>query len=94
MDLSTMTLAELNEMSKDQLITALTEGRTETTVITSEGDERGQAKEVRETRDIAGALLSTQEVEWSYWKNGAVDTIVTIEKDGKGKETSRRVVSH
>jgi len=51
-------------------------------------------REVRETRDLLGKLISTQEVGWTYFKNGNVDTITTVGKDAKGKETSRKVVKH
>ena len=94
MELSSLSVTELNKMSKPQLISALTEDRTDTRTILSTGDKRGQLREVRETRDFAGALLSSQEVAWTYFKNGNVDTITTVDKDANGKETNRKVVKH
>jgi len=94
MDLSTLSVDELNLMTKDQIISELTKDRTETKTIVSTGDKKGQLKEVQETRDLAGKLLSNQEVLWTYFKNGNVNTITTIEKDAKGLETSRKVVLH
>ena len=94
MDLSTMTLIELNAMTKDQLIDALTEDRMETKTTVSKGDKRGQLREVRETKDPAGKLVSGQEVDWTYFKNGNVDIITIVDKDAKGKETSRNLVKH
>ena len=94
MELSSLSVTELNKMSKPQLISALIEDRTDTRTILSTGDKRGQLREVRETRDLADKLLSSQEVTWTYFKNGNVDTITTVDKDAKGKETSRNVVKH
>ena len=94
MDLTTMTLTELNAMTKDQIVSALTEGRSETKTAVFKGDKRGQLLEVRETRDLADKLISSQEVTWTYFKNGNVDTITTIDKDAKGKEISRNLVKH
>ena len=94
MDLSNKTVAELNLMTKAQLIGALTEDRRETRTTVSTGDKRGQLKEVRETRDINNKLISTQEVLWTYYPAGNVDTITTIEKDSKGVEIRREVVKH
>lgn len=94
MEISSLSVTELNLMTKDQIVTALTEDRTDTRTTVSTGDKRGQLREVRETRDLAGNLVSSQEVAWTYFKNGNVDTITTIDKDNKGKETRRRIVKH
>ena len=94
MDLSNKTVAELNLMSKAQLIGALTEDRRETRTTVSTGDKRGQLKEVRETRDINNKLISTQEVLWTYYPNGCVNIITIIERDSKGMETSREIIKH
>ncbi len=94
MDLSSKSLTSLNAMTKAQIITALTEGRTETKTIISAGDKRGQLQEVRETRDLAGNLVRSQEVNWTYYKAENVDTITVIDRDGKGKELNLRVIKH
>uniref|UniRef100_A0A6M3J1L1 Uncharacterized protein n=1 Tax=viral metagenome TaxID=1070528 RepID=A0A6M3J1L1_9ZZZZ len=94
MDLSSLTLTELKLMTKDQIVTALTKDRRETKCIVSTGDKRGQLREVRETRDLAGKLVSSQEVTWTYFKNGNVDTITTIDKDAKGTVINKRIVRH
>jgi len=94
MDLLTLSVDELYLLSKDQIISELTKDRTETKTIVSKGDKRGQLQEVRETRDLKGSLLSSQEVNWTYFKNGNVKNITTVDRDGKGLETSRRVVPH
>jgi len=94
MDLSSLSSAELNKMTKAQIVTALTEDRRETKTIVSTGDKRGQLQEVRETRNLVGKLVSSQEVAWTYFKNGNVEEITTVDKDAKGKEISRNLVKH
>ncbi len=94
MDLSAKSVAELNAMTKAQIVAALTEDRRETKTTISTGDKRGQLREVRETRDLAGTLISTQEVTWTYWPTGNVKDITMVEKNGQGKEMGRQVVKH
>lgn len=94
MDLSSLSVTELNALSKDQIIFELTKDRTETKTIASKGDKRGQLQEIRETRDLAGKLVSTQEVVWTYFRNGNVNSITIIDKDSKSKETGCKVVKH
>ncbi len=94
MDLANISLVELSAMPKDQIIFALTEDKTETKTIVSIGDKRGQLREARETRNVSGNLVSSQEVLWTYFKGGNVDTITIIDRDGKGVETKRQVVKH
>jgi len=94
MDLSNKTEAELNLMTKAQIITALTEDRRETKTTISAGDKRGQLREVRETRKLDGTMESSSEVLWTYWPNGNVRDITMTEKDNKGVETKRQVVKH
>jgi len=71
-----------------------TKSVTETKMIISTTDKRGQLREVRETRDLKGSLVASQEVNWTYYKNGNVDTITVVDKDAKGAEISCRVVRH
>ena len=71
-----------------------TEVKTDTKCIVSTTDKRGQLREVRETRDLKGNLVSSQEVLWTYFKNGNVDTITTIDKDAKGTVINKRIVRH
>lgn len=95
MDLTSKSLTELNLMTKAQLITALTENRQETRTIISEGDRRGQTREVRETRDVTGKLVSRQEVTWTYYPAGNVDTITISEADAEGKPIGKpQVIPH
>jgi len=95
MDLTSLSVTGLNALSKAQIITALTEDRTETKTIVSTGDKRGQFREVRETKDLAGKLLSSQEVNWTYFKAGNVDTITTINKDANGNPVGKpQIVKH
>ena len=71
-----------------------TEVKTDTKCIVSTGDKRGQLREVRETRDLRGNLLSSQEILWTYFKNGNVNTITTIDRDAKRITTNKKVVKH
>ncbi len=95
------TAAELNALTKPQLVTMIADEqiaiRTDqriSKIISQSGDKRGQLEQTIETRDGNGTLISTSQTIWTYFKAGNVDTITIIEKDSKGKETSRQVVKH
>jgi len=98
MNLSTKSLAELQEIfntnTKEEILAELLKDRTETKLIVSEGDRRGQLREVRETRDAYGVLVGISETTWTYWPNGNVDTITITEKDAKGKPIDTKEVKH
>ena len=95
MDLTAKSLTELNAMTKTQIIAALTEDRVESKVTFQDGDRRGMLRQVVETRDIAGKLLSSREVTWTYYPAGNVRDITNTEKDAAGKPVSKpQVVKH
>ena len=78
-------LAELQAMTKAQLIAKLLEGQTEEKVTTEYYKNGEQKRQVRQVCDVAsGKLLSTREATWTYYKAGPVDTI-TLTEGGKVK---------
>lgn len=88
-------LAELNKLSKAELITSILQGVTDTEREASEDGPYGQVKRVDVTQErLTRKLTSRRTVTWSYYPVGCVDEITIVETDDKGKETARRVIKH
>jgi len=94
-DLTTKTLAQLQELTKAQLIAAILEGQTDTELEDSEDGPHGQVRRVYLTTDrLTGKVLRRTRTDWSYHPNGDVDEITTVERDQDEKEIGRNRVKH
>lgn len=94
-DLTSKTRAELNEMTKDQLIAAIMEGETYIEFM-REVTQSGDLKRLEEvTRDVfSGDMLGSRIISWSYYDGGEVDEIGTQHLSAGGKETERQEIKH
>ncbi len=92
--LDNLSLAELNAMTKAQLITALTEGRTETFCTKSKDGKNGQVLREYVTKDLAGNVLKTDRWNWTYNKDGSVFEIIHTALDAKAVVTAKEKVVH
>lgn len=94
-DLTTKTPAELQSMTKAQIIAAILEGQTDTELEDSEDGPHGQVRRIYAVRDRAtGAVLRRERTDWTYHPDGSVATITTVRRDGAGRQTARRTVRH
>ena len=92
--LDNLSLAELNAMTKAQLIAALTEGRTETVCTKPKDGKNGQIEREYVTRDLEGKLLKTERWDWTYNADGAVFEIIHTVLDAKAVVTAKEKVTH
>jgi hypothetical protein len=91
--LESKTIAELNLMTKAQLITELTKDRTTTEITTSKDSPDGQVQRVYVTKDLAGSVIKTESWDWTYNK-GVVSEIQHVVKDSKAVVTLAEKVVH
>ncbi len=92
--LDNLSLTELNAMTKAQLITALTAGRTETVCTKSQDGKNGQVQREYVTKDLAGNVLKTERWDWTYNKDGSVFEILHTALDAKAIVTAKEKVVH
>lgn len=95
-DLQAMTPAQLQALTKAQIIAAILDGITDTALTRAEDGPHGQLKRVDANRErLTGKVTGRSTTTWSYYPtSGCVDEITTVEANDKGKEISRRVVKH
>lgn len=95
-NLSGKTLAELQAMTKDQLIAGILEGQTGTELQVNESEEgRGPIQRIEVVRDrLTGRKLSRRVIHWTYYPSGCVYRIRVIEQDADNHEVSRRTITH
>ena len=90
-DLTQLTPAELNKLTKDQLIAAIVEDQRIDASSPIERDEYGNAiRQLQRAKDAYGKVIEERVIRWTYYdaEEGTVDEI-TVEDD---KE--RLVVKH
>ena len=92
--LDNLSLAELNAMTKAQLIAAITAGRTETVCTKSKDSKNGQIEREYVTKDLAGNVLKTERWDWTYNKDGSVFEIAHTVLDAKAVVTDKEKVTH
>ena len=94
--MNTLTLSEFNKLETiSDIRTALFGDDTYTETTESTGDERGQLREVTDTRNLlTDEIVEMQTVEWSYFPTGEVENIVTRVLDTNNKELAKQTVSH
>jgi hypothetical protein len=93
-ELADKTPAELNAMTKVDIIAEILEGVRRRS-RTKEEDERGNAVRMDETiTDAYGELVGTREILWTYYNTGEVNVITVRERDDKGKLLGGYVVKH
>lgn len=90
MDLTQLTPAELDKLTKDQLIAGILEGQTYSDVNLVKDKDGNNVELTEVTRDAYGKVLATKAVKWSYYDAGA-GTVNEITVD-EGKE--RLIVKH
>ena len=91
MDLTRLTPAELDKLTKDQLITAIVEDQRIDASLPIERDEYGNAiRQLQRMKDAYGQVIEEKVIRWTYYdaKEGTVDEI-TVEDD-----TERLIVKH
>lgn len=95
MDLTAKSAAQLNAMTKAQIVAAILDGTTmtETTRKPAANGDNGEQTEI--TRDAAtGKTLGKRATTWSYYKSGEVDEITVQTYDAADKPTGGYVVKH
>ena len=94
-DLQGKTPAELNAMTKANIIASILEGQTTSDVVRTATAKGDNSTLVEATRDLAtGTVIGSRETSWTYYATGDVNEIVVVEKDAAAKEMSRRTVKH
>jgi hypothetical protein len=93
-DLQAMTEAQLNALTKEQLIDHIMSDRTTIKVLEDKGDSRGPTKQSYQVLDYKGAVIATHTTEWTYDKSGCVDEIKRSVADAKGKVVALPVIKH
>ena len=90
-DLTTLSPAQLNKLTKAELIAAIVEDQRIDASLPIERDEYGNAiRQLQRTKDAYGKVIEEKVIRWTYYdaKEGTVDEI-TVEDD-----TERLVVKH
>ena len=93
-ELDSLSLTELNAMTKVQLIAKVVIDRRETVLEMDERDERGQLLQKYKTIDAYGNIVGRQEISWTYHENGQVNEITVTEKSPTNKVTGGYTVKH
>jgi hypothetical protein len=93
-DLRNMTEAQLNALTKAQLIDHILQERTSIKVLEDKGDARGPTKQSHQVLDYKGNVIETHTVVWTYGKDGCVDEIKRTIADSKGVVTALPVIKH
>ena len=94
MELDSKSLTELNLMTKAQIITEITKDRIETVCIKSIDSKEGQVSREFVTRDVAGALVKTEQWDWTYKPTGEVAEIFHIILDSKNVKIASEKIIH
>ncbi len=81
--------AQLNSLTKAEIIKQIVGNQKTSKVIFQQGDNRGMTKQVTETKDGSGKLISTRTATTTYYKSGEVDEITIVEI---GQST--RIIKH
>lgn len=93
-DLQAMTEADLNKLSKAEILDHIMQERSTSKVVRQVGDKRGMLDYEIEHYDYKGKLTGSERTLTTYNQRGEVDVITKIERDGAGKEVARREIAH
>lgn len=93
-DLRGMTEAQLNALTKAQLIDHILQERTSIKTLEDKGDSRGPTRQSYQVLDYKGGVVETHTTEWTYDKSGCVGEIKRSVTDNKGKVTALPVIRH
>ena len=93
-DLQSMTEADLNKLSKAEILDHIMQERSTSKVVRQVGDKRGMLDYEIEHYDYKGKLTGSERTLTTYNQRGEVDVITKIERDGAGKEVARREIAH
>jgi len=92
--LSSMTPAQLNAMTKAQLIEATLQDVRKSAAANEYDAKDRLISQVQTTTDAYDALVGTVSMGLTYYGTGEVDVITVVEYDAQGKETQRMVIKH
>ena len=97
-NLSEMTPAQLNAMTKAQIIAAALDGVERSVPSQIEYDEQGRpARHIQAVTDAYGVAKRSTELLFSYYgpeKDAPVDIITHIDRDAQGKQTGGHRLKH
>jgi len=92
--LSEKTPAELNAMSKEELIAAALDGVTKTTAVNAYDENGNLIGQVQTTKNAYEVLVGTVTMGLTYYGTGEVDVITITLRDGNGQETGSYQIKH
>lgn len=93
-DLQGMTEADLNKLSKAEILDHILSERSTSKVTKQVGDERGMLEFEVEHYDYKGKLTGSERTTTTYNERGEVDVITKVEKDKDSKERHRTEIAH
>lgn len=99
-DLQKQTVTQLKtaltaDMTKRDLLIIANGGSDKLSEMVSTYDKNGYEIKTETVRDVeTNAVISTKTITYTLYPKGEVDEITIVEKDGSGKEISRKVIKH
>jgi hypothetical protein len=92
--LQSMAQADLEKMTKADLIASIVGNQSKTECTKSVDSPEGQVLREFVTKDAAGAIIKTEKLSWTYKETGEVEEITHIVLDGKGTLLDAEKIVH
>ncbi len=101
MSILQISVTDLSKLSDSQIATSvkieaatIRAAQRDSKVVSQSGDRRGQLEQTTETVDGNGKFIGKQQVKWTYYPEGNVDSIIITETDATGKVIDSKVIKH